>query len=222
MKFNTYIFDLDGTLLDTLLDLANAVNYAMREMSYPERTVDEVRSFIGNGIRMLIKRSAPQDISEADYEKTLAIFTEYYLAHIADFTKPYDGIIEVVQEFKARKCKVAVVSNKADKAANKVVKDFFGDIFDIVVGKRDEFPSKPAPDSVLYVITALAAEKSKCIYIGDSEVDVQTAHNAALPCIGVTWGNRDLAELTAAGAEYIADKPIEIIEKTMEIEKKSI
>lgn len=214
MKFNTYIFDLDGTLLDTLLDLANAVNYAMREMSYPERTVDEVRSFIGNGIRMLIKRSAPQDISEADYEKTLAIFTEYYLAHIADFTKPYDGIIDVVQELKARGCKIAVVSNKADKAANKVVKDFFGDIFDIVVGKRDEFPSKPAPDSVFYVIKALAAEKSKCIYIGDSEVDVQTAHNANLPCIGVTWGNRDLAELTAAGAEYIANNPAEIIEKT--------
>lgn len=214
MKYDTFIFDLDGTLLDTLLDLANAVNFAMREMRYPERTVDEVRSFIGNGIRMLIKRAAPQDISQTDYERTLAIFTEYYLEHIADYTKPYDGIADVVKTIKANGCKTAVVSNKADVAAKKVVTDFFGDIFDAVVGKREEFPPKPAPDSVLYVIKALSADKTKCIYIGDSEVDVQTAHNAGLPCVGVTWGNRDLAELEAAGAEYIASSPKEIVEKT--------
>ena len=214
MKYNTYIFDLDGTLLDTLQDLANAVNHAMREMNYPERTVDEVRRFIGNGIRMLIKRAAPQDISVEDYEKTLAIFTAYYLDHIADFTKPYDGIAEVIETLKSKGCKVAVVSNKADEAAKKVVKDYFGDIFDMVVGKMDRFPSKPEPDSVLYVIETLGADKDKCIYSGDSEVDVQTAHNAGLPCVGVTWGNRDVSELIAAGAEYIAEKPNEILEKT--------
>lgn len=214
MKYNTYIFDLDGTLLDTLQDLANAVNHAMREMNYPERTVDEVRRFIGNGIRMLIKRAAPQGISVEDYEKTLAIFTAYYLDHIADFTKPYDGIAEVIKTLKSKGCKVAVVSNKADEAAKKVVKDYFGDIFDMVVGKMDRFPSKPEPDSVLYVIETLGADKDKCIYSGDSEVDVQTAHNAGLPCVGVTWGNRDVSELIAAGAEYIAEKPNEILEKT--------
>ena len=214
MKYNTYIFDLDGTLLDTLQDLANAVNHAMREMNYPERTVDEVRRFIGNGIRMLIKRAAPQDISVEDYEKTLAVFTTYYLDHIADFTKPYDGIAEVIETLKSKGCKVAVVSNKADEAAKKVVKDYFGDIFDMVVGKMDRFPSKPEPDSVLYVIETLGADKDKCIYSGDSEVDVQTAHNAGLPCVGVTWGNRDVSELIAAGAEYIAEKPNEILEKT--------
>lgn len=214
MKYNTYIFDLDGTLLDTLQDLANAVNHAMREMKYPERTVDEVRRFIGNGIRMLIKRASPQGISDKDYEKTLAIFTAYYLEHIADFTKPYDGIAEVIKTLKSKGCKVAVVSNKADEAAKKVVKDYFGDIFDMVVGKMDRFPSKPEPDSVLYVIETLGADKDKCIYSGDSEVDVQTAHNAGLPCVGVTWGNRDVSELIAAGAEYIAEKPNEILEKT--------
>ena len=214
MKYNTYIFDLDGTLLDTLQDLANAVNHAMRRMDYPERTVDEVRRFIGNGIRMLIKRAAPQDISSDDYDKTLAIFMAYYLEHIADYTKPYDGIIDVINTLKQKGCKVAVVSNKADEAAKKVVKDFFGDIFDLVVGKMYRFPSKPAPDSVLYVIETLGADKSKCVYSGDSEVDVQTAHNAGLPCVGVTWGNRDISELIAAGAEYIAEKPSEIIEKT--------
>ena len=214
MKYNTYIFDLDGTLLDTLLDLANAVNYAMREMNYPERTVDEVRRFIGNGIKVLIKRAVPQGVSDADYGKTLAIFTAYYLDHIADFTKPYDGITDVIKALKRNGCKVAVVSNKADEAAKKVVKDFFGDIFDLVVGKMDCFPSKPEPDSVLYVIETLKADRSRCIYSGDSEVDVQTAHNAGLPCVGVTWGNRDVQELVAAGAEYIANKPYEIIEKT--------
>lgn len=214
MKYNTYIFDLDGTLLDTLQDLANAVNHAMREMKYPERTVDEVRRFIGNGIRMLIKRAAPQGISDKDYEKTLAIFTAYYLEHIADFTKPYDGIAEVIKTLKSKGCKVAVVSNKADEAAKKVVKDYFGDIFDMVVGKMDRFPSKPEPDSVLYVIETLGSDKDKCIYSGDSEVDVHTAHNAGLPCVGVTWGNRDVSELIAAGAEYIAEKPSEILEKT--------
>ena len=214
MKYNTYIFDLDGTLLDTLQDLANAVNHAMRRMGYPERTVDEVRRFIGNGIRMLIKRAAPQDISSDDYDKTLAIFMAYYLEHIADYTKPYDGIIDVINTLKQKGCKVAVVSNKADEAAKKVVKDFFGDIFDLVVGKMDRFPSMPAPYSVLYVIETLGADKSKCVYSGDSEVDVQTAHNAGLPCVGVTWGNRDVSELIAAGAEYIAEKPSEIIEKT--------
>lgn len=214
MKYNTYIFDLDGTLLDTLQDLANAVNHAMREMKYPERTVDEVRRFIGNGIRMLIKRASPQGISDKDYEKTLAIFTAYYLEHIADFTKPYDGIAEVIKTLKSKGCKVAVVSNKADEAAKKVVKDYFGDIFDMVVGKMDRFPSKPEPDSVLYVIETLGSDKDKCIYLGDSEVDVHTAHNAGLPCVGVTWGNRDVSELIAAGAEYIAEKPNEILEKT--------
>ena len=214
MKYNTYIFDLDGTLLDTLQDLANAVNHAMREMKYPERTVDEVRRFIGNGIRMLIKRASPQGISDKDYEKTLAIFTAYYLEHIADFTKPYDGIAEVIKTLKSKGCKVAVVSNKADEAAKKVVKDYFGDIFDMVVGKMDRFPSKPEPDSVLYVIETLGSDKDKCIYLGDSEVDVHTAPNAGLPCVGVTWGNRDVSELIAAGAEYIAEKPNEILEKT--------
>lgn len=211
MKYSAYIFDLDGTLLDTLLDLANAVNYALREKGYPERTTDEVRSFIGNGIRVLIKRAVPKDTSESDYEETLAIFTKYYLAHIADNTKAYDGIIEVIEKIKSDGCKVAVVSNKAHEAAQKVVKSFFGDRFDIIVGKMDMFPTKPAPDSVIYVMKSLGIEKGKCVYIGDSDVDVETAHNAGLPCIGVTWGNRDRCVLEEKGAEYIADIPNDIL-----------
>lgn len=211
MKYNTYIFDLDGTILDTLLDLANAVNFAMRSKGFPERTVDEVRSFIGNGIKVLIKRSVPENTSETDYAEALEIFTKYYLEHIADYTKPYDGIIDVINELKKKGCKTAVVSNKAHFAAQAVVKDFFGDIFDAVTGKMDEFPAKPEPDSLLYTIKLLGADKEKCIYIGDSDVDVFTAHNAGLECIGVTWGNRDEDVLLASGAEYIARKPEDIL-----------
>ncbi len=211
MKFKTYIFDLDGTLLDTLLDLANAVNFALKEKGYPERTTDEIRSFIGNGINMLIKRSVPTGTSETDYTQTLDIFRRYYLEHIADYTKPYDGIIDVVNELKSAGCKVAVVSNKAHEAAQAVVKSFFGDIFDEVFGKMDKFPSKPEPDSLFFTIKALESEAEDCIYIGDSDVDVLTAHNAGLPCIGVTWGNRNEDVLIASGAEYIARVPKEIL-----------
>lgn len=212
MKYSTYIFDLDGTLLDTLLDLANAVNFAMRAKGYPERTTEEVRSFIGNGIKVLIKRSVPANTSEKDYAEALEIFTKYYLEHIADNTKPYDGITEVVETLRSNGCKVAVVSNKAHVAAQAVVKDFFGDIFDVVVGKMDEFPSKPEPDSLFYTIKTLGVRAEDCVYIGDSDVDVLTAHNAGLPCIGVTWGNRDEDVLVASGAEYIARTPNEILD----------
>lgn len=211
MKYNTYIFDLDGTILDTLLDLANAVNFSMRSKGFPERTVDEVRSFIGNGIKVLIKRAVPQETSEKDYAEALEIFTKYYIEHIADYTKPYDGIIDVINELKSKGCKTAVVSNKAHFAAQAVVKDFFGDIFDVVVGKMDEFPSKPEPDSLLYTIKSLGADKAKCIYIGDSDVDVLTAHNAGIECIGVTWGNRDEDVLLQSGAEFIARMPEDIL-----------
>ena len=211
MKYKAYIFDLDGTLLDTLLDLANAVNFAMRSKGYPERTLDEVRSFIGNGVKVLIKRAVPEGTSEKDYEEALGNFREYYFGHLSDNTRPYDGMPEVVKAVKAHGCKVAVLSNKTHFAAQAVVKDFFGDIFDIVVGKMDEYPSKPEPESLFYTMQSLGVTPEESIYIGDSDVDVLTAHNAGIPCIGVTWGNRDEDVLLASGAEYIAHTPDEIL-----------
>ncbi len=210
MPYSTYIFDLDGTLLDTLQDLANAVNRAMREMNYPERTLNEVRRFIGDGMRMLIRRSVPEGTGEEDCEKALAVFHEYYLRHIADFTKPYDGIPGVISTLKSRGCRLAVVSNKSDDAANAVVEKYFGKSFDIVVGKRESFPAKPDPASVEYVMRRLGAETENTVYIGDSDVDVFTAHNAGLKCIGVTWGNRTRRELIDSGADFIADSSDEI------------
>ena len=212
MKYDTYIFDLDGTLLDTLQDLANAVNYALRQKGYPERTSDEIKSFIGNGIRKLIERSVPKGTDSENYLDTLGIFRCYYLEHIADYTVPYDGIEDAVTELKRRGCKIAVVSNKADEAARKVVFDFFGgDLFDMVVGKLDRFPSKPEPDSVLYVADSLGSQKSRCVYVGDSDVDIMTARNAGLPCIAVTWGNRERASLEKLSPEFIAEKPSDIL-----------
>ena len=211
MSYTTYIFDLDGTLLDTLQDLTNAVNYAMRQMNCPERTLDEVRRFIGDGMRKLIERSAPKNTDAEQIEKTLEFFKAYYSGHLADFTKPYDGIENVIDTLKSQGKKLAVVSNKADEAAKAVVKEYFGDSFDIVVGQNDGIPAKPSPESVNCVIKTLNADRSECIYIGDSDVDVLTAHNAGLKCIGVTWGNRGRQELVDSGAEYIAEHPFEII-----------
>lgn len=211
MPYSTYIFDLDGTLIDTLRDLANAVNYALGEMNYPLRTVDEVRSFIGNGIRKLILRSVPTGTGEAECERTHTLFSEYYFAHLTDFSKPYDGITEVVDTLKKRGCTLAVLSNKTDKAVVSIVETFFDDGFDIVVGKRDCFPTKPAPDSTLFVMKTIGANTADTVYIGDSEVDVCTAHNAGLKCIGVTWGNRSRTELVESGAEYVVDNPLDIL-----------
>jgi phosphoglycolate phosphatase len=183
----------------------------MRVKEYPERTVEEVRNFIGNGIKVLIQRAVPSGTDNENYLDTLEIFTKYYLAHIADNTRPYDGIPEMLDELKKSGCKIAVVSNKAHEAAKKVVEDFFGNRFDLIVGKLDRFPTKPDPASVFYVMKSLKSATEDCIYIGDSDVDVETAHNAGLPCIGVTWGNRDRAVLEAKAAEYIVDTPNEII-----------
>lgn len=211
MSYSTIIFDLDGTLLNTLQDLKNALNFAMNKMGYPERTLNEVRNFVGNGISLLVKRAVPEGTSENDFQKALDIFMGYYSEHLSDCTRPYEGVTELAEKLKIQGKKLAIISNKTDDAAQDVVNHFFGGLFQLVVGKRDDLPSKPAPDSVYYVMEKLNCEKSDCIYIGDSEVDVQTAHNADLPCIGVTWGYRDRDVFVSHNAEYIADTTDEIL-----------
>lgn len=211
MSYTTYIFDLDGTLLNTLDDLKNAVNFTMKQMNYPERTLDEVRSFVGNGMNMLVRRAVPNETSDEDFDKAYGIFNKYYIEHIADFTRPYDGVIDVVKKLKANGKKTAVITNKAHDAAQIVVKNFFGDIFDVTVGKKDCFKPKPSSEPVNYAMDLLGSNKDECIYIGDSDVDVQTAHNSGLKCIGVTWGFRDRNVLKDAGAEFIIDSAEEIL-----------
>lgn len=210
MKADTIIFDLDGTILDTLEDLKNSVNYALVKNNLPPRTLGEVRSFVGNGIRLLIELSVPSGTADNTVDKCFADFKEHYKEHSADNTKPYDGVIELLQGLKNNGYKLAVVSNKADFAVQKLVSDYFDGIFDYAVGERDGVRRKPCPDSVNVALDYLFSHKSTAIYVGDSEVDVETSRNAKLPCVAVTWGFRDKAVLEGLSPEYIIDKPSQL------------
>ncbi len=212
MKYQLAIFDLDGTLLDTLEDLTDSTNYIMRQFGYPERTLSEVRSFVGNGIRKLLERSAPSGTSSEEIDRMFEQFKEHYGVHCADKTKPYDGIMELLGTLKKQSVKLAVVSNKADYAVKSLCEQYFPDYFDEAVGERFGIARKPAPDTVNEVLKNLQLEKSQAVYIGDSEVDVQTARNAELDCIAVDWGFRDASVLKKAGAETIVSTPAKLLQ----------
>lgn len=207
MNYKLAIFDLDGTLLDTLEDLADSVNYVMRSFGCPERTLPEVRAFVGNGIRKLVERSAPKGTAEEEVDRMLARFIEYYKEHCADKTRPYAGIPELLQVLREKGVKIAVVSNKADAAVKALCEQYFPGMLDEAVGERAGIARKPAPDTVNEVLKSLQIDKSRAVYIGDSEVDVQTARNAELDCIAVDWGFRDASVLKEAGAEVIVSTP---------------
>ncbi len=211
MKYQLAIFDLDGTLLDTLEDLADSTNYIMRQFGYPGRTLTEVRAFVGNGIRKLLERSAPKGTSPEEIDRMFEQFKEHYGVHCADKTKPYDGIMELLHMLQKQEIKLAVVSNKADYAVKALCEQYFPGIFDEAVGERTGIARKPAPDTVNEVLKNLQIERSQAVYIGDSEVDVQTARNAEMDCIAVDWGFRDASVLKEAGAEVIVSTPEAIL-----------
>lgn len=211
MKYQLAIFDLDGTLLDTLEDLADSMNYVLCRFGYPERTLAEVRAFVGNGIRKLIERSAPEHTAAAEIDRMLEVFLAYYKEHCADKTRPYAGIPELLNVLLEKGIKLAVVSNKADAAVKALCEQYFCGVFHEAVGERAGIARKPAPDTVNEVLKNLQMDKSQVVYIGDSEVDVQTAQNAGLSCIAVDWGFRDAAVLKEAGAEVIASTPEEVL-----------
>lgn len=210
--FKLLIFDLDGTILYTLDDLTDAVNHGLEENGYPKRNLDEVRSFVGNGIKKLISRAVPTGTKADAEQKVYESFTEYYKIHCKDKTKPYDGILDVVRMLKQQGYLLAVVSNKADYGVQELCAEFFEGIFDAAVGERDGIRRKPAPDSVLEVLSKLNVDKDEAIYIGDSEVDIETAHNAGLKCISVTWGFRDEELLVKSGADIIVNNMRELTE----------
>lgn len=211
MKYEAVIFDLDGTLTDTLGDLKNSVNFALREFGFPERTLDEVRSFVGNGVRKLVYSSVPENTDDEIAERCLSVFKEYYKNNSLVETKPYDGIIPMLEILKKQGVKIAVVTNKMHEAAEEIVKIFFGNLTDITLGQIDGVAQKPQPDGIYHVIQKLGVSKEKAVYVGDSEVDCVTAKNAEIPCIGVTWGFRDKSVLIENGADYIADNPDDVI-----------
>lgn len=204
------VFDLDGTILDTIEDLAGSVNAALTAAGFPARTVEEVRRFVGNGIRRTLALSAPEGTPDAVIDKLYEDFTAHYALHNADRTRPYPGISELLCSLRQAGIKTAVVSNKVDFAVKELAERFFPGLFDAAVGERENIPRKPAPDGVLSVLEALGIPPENAVYIGDSEVDIQTARNAGLEEILVAWGFKGRAFLEAHGAKRVVDTPGEI------------
>lgn len=210
MNYDTYIFDLDGTLLDSLTDLAISCNYALRINNMPERTIDEVRCFVGNGVKKLMERAIPNGLQNPAFEKTYADFRQHYLVHNLDNTKPYPGIIPLLKRLHNEGKNIAVVSNKFYAATQDLVKHFFGEYITVAIGERENIRKKPAPDTVFEALRQLSASLSGAVYIGDSDVDVMTARNCNIPCISVLWGFRTKEFLIKNGATTFVTAPDEI------------
>lgn len=210
MRKKLAIFDMDGTILNTLEDLTDAMNYTLRSCGYPERTIAEVRTFVGNGIYKLVERAAPAGTDPAECDRLYRIFMPYYQEHCYDKTRPYDGIPELMARLRESGALIAVVTNKADAAAQELCERFFPGLVDIAVGERPGQRKKPAPDAVLAVLESLRIAPADAVYIGDSDVDLETAINSGLDHIIVTWGFRDRPFLETRGAKVFADTPGEI------------
>lgn len=204
MRFDTVLFDLDGTLLDTLEDILDAANHTLREMGYPERTLAEMRRFVGNGAEMQMRRALGEGADEKTVRRALALYKPYYAAHCQIKTKPYAGVLALLEQLKEEKRRIAVVSNKPDEAVRPLAAQHFGALVDTAMGETAQRRRKPAPDMVNDAIAALGADKRRAVYVGDSEVDIETAKNAGIACISVCWGFRDREQLEAAGASEIA------------------
>ena len=212
MRYQMVIFDMDGTILETLEDIWHSVNVTMDAMGCPRRSYEEVRSFVGNGAAVLIQRCMPQGAEDPRWEQALAYFKDYYGLHAQDKTGPYEGIPELLATLQGRGVKLAVVSNKPDSNVQDLCRAYFPGVFPVVMGDHPDRAKKPAPDSVYAAIDALGGDRACAVYVGDSEVDLATARNAGLPCIAVTWGFRGEDHLLAHGAQVLAHTPDELLE----------
>lgn len=212
MNIKAVIWDLDGTLLNTLDDLAASVNAALAQNGMPLRSTEEVRAFVGNGIRNLMMRAVPDGEANPAFDKALEDFTRHYGAHSRDRTRPYDGILEMLDALSGEGVKHAIVSNKIDFAVKQLSKTYFGERMCAAIGDDPSRARKPAPDSVLAAMREMGVTAQETVYVGDSDVDVITARNAGVPCVAVLWGFRDEACLRAAGAQRFARTPDELRE----------
>ncbi len=208
-------FDLDGTLLDTLEDLCISVNFTLQKMDLPKRSTKEIRSFLGNGVVNLMKKSLP-DYAKDRLEEALPIFREHYGKHSEDHTQPYPGIPQLLERLQKEGYVTAIISNKPDFAVQTLTRTYFPTV-SFSVGEREGIRRKPHPDSILEAMRLLKVEKENCLYVGDSEVDVQTAKNLGMACVALTWGFRDREDLLEAGAEHLADTAQELYEKIEEL-----
>jgi phosphoglycolate phosphatase len=211
-NFDTIVFDFDGTLLDTLKDLTDSVNYVLNKYGYPVRSIDEIRRFLGNGIARLLELSIPNGLSNPKFKICLEELKEYYSKNMNNKTGSYKGINELLEQLVKKGYKIGVASNKFDEALKELNKQYFGKYIKVAIGQTENRRKKPAPDIVFKVLEELNSTADKAIYVGDSEVDVNTAKNSGLICVGVTWGFRDKEVLAQEGADYIIDKPLELLE----------
>ena len=220
MRYDIFIFDLDGTLLDTLGDLAASVNYALRSHGMPEHSLDDVRRFVGNGVRRLMERAIPEGAENPLFDEAFATFRQYYMAHSLDTTRPYDGIPETLAALRARGCHIAVVSNKMMAATVELCQHFFPDTVEVAMGEHEAegIRKKPAPDTVFAALDSLGIprplrgeDRGGVVYVGDSDVDIQTAANAGIPCISVLWGFRDKDFLIQHGATSFVSAPSDLL-----------
>lgn len=208
-SYKTYIFDLDGTLLDTLGDLTASVNYALRSHDMPQHSIEAVRTMVGNGVKLLMERAVPYGLQNPLFDDVLATFRKHYMKHSLDTTCPYDGITELLMALKERGCHTAVVSNKFDAATKSLCNHFFSGLIDVAVGEHEAegIRKKPAPDTVREALSQLGVGPDNAVYVGDSEVDIATARNSGLPCISVLWGFRSREFLEAHGATTFVKTP---------------
>lgn len=219
-KISTIVFDLDGTLLNTLEDLADSTNYALRQYGFAERTLEEIRAFVGNGVRKLIERALPEGAENPLFNSVFSCFKSYYVDHCMEKTGLYAGIPEMLHELKSAGYHLAIVSNKLQSGVDELYEHYFSDTVEVAVGERPELNRKPAPDMVLLALETLGVSTDEAVYVGDSDVDVATARNSGLPCISVLWGFRDKEFLVQHGAHCFAQTPEKIcrIIKSMLVE----
>ena len=207
---DTIIFDLDGTLLNSLNDLHACFNHAIEHFGYPTRSIDEIKSFVGNGIKKAIERALPYEVSNDKLDRITNYFRAYYKEHMLELTKPYNGIIELLTNLKEKGYKLAIVSNKYDDAVKNLSENYFGKLIDIAIGEGYGIRRKPEIDGVIKAIEIMGSKIENCIFVGDSDVDIMTAKNANIPCINVLWGYRDKEFLKQRGAKLFAETPKDI------------
>ncbi len=212
MKYNAVIFDMDGTILNTLDDLKDSVNHVLEQMGYPARTAAEIAGFMGNGLNVLARSVLPEGTDAKTQAEFSEAFKIWYKDHMSDQTRPYDGVMELLKTLRDRGVKTAVVSNKFDAAVKLLSDKYFDGFLMSAVGESETVRKKPAPDGVLLAMEELGVSKEETLYVGDSEVDVETARCAGIPCVGVTWGFRAKEALIEAHAAYLVDTPAALLD----------